>query len=1223
VNTRRHGDVGSRAGVAERFRSGFQRARTSLESRGVLLAYLAPSLLSLIAVQTWFEPGTAIATGDLAPPVLQGPDYTSHWSDLTAGEGAPSYDIVRLPFAAWLDALNWLGFDPELGQRSWISLLFAGSAAAVVYLAFGFTTSALAAGTAGLLASFNAYRLVIGPDTIPMAAVLVAALLGGLVVRSGLRPERKQSVVAFGLASLGLGHVMANPPHVALVGVWVAACVAVVVVADPTAVRRVAGYLARAIPLALVLNAWWIVPAWLTVTGPSFGDRFAAAGVDEWAWTHERAAFANALTLNTTWAWSYPEYFPYAERLDNFPFGTLRILLPILATAGFLLARRDDRRIALALSGTALAGAWLAAGLGAPVAGINRWLYDDVPGYWLFRDPGKLLMLVLLPLAVLAGLGASRLFNARRPTLVTRVLAVGLAAGALVYVYPLFTGEVIADARPLLPSAHVGVPKAWSQAAAALNSQTDPGKVLVLPRSDYYQVPTTWGYYGAPFTGTIIRRPVLEPQPGAYFRPPPGVDRFEESIEADLASGRGLSVRTKLAALGARYILLRRDIDTAFPNRRFADPRVLGRTLMRVPGLRKFRSFGSLDIYRVDGAAGDEVFAATPIFYAGSSDDLGEALASRQRRAALVTGEDDQRSLTEAGMRVTRVIRVESERMRRLAVRAEQGAVAVRLSDPLRVSDGRRTLASVRSERIAAPLAIDMPVVVTAGSAVFRLRHLPSRWTGLGLVGLRRGESVGIWRLAASSPVSPRSTQRVGDCNAVDNRTPEELGIKASVRGSGGLSRLALSAKAHSACVTFPVARGRTSDIHTIRFRYRQAQGNPPRACLWQSGLNRCAPAPALRQGRGWRTFEATVRPHPRMTGLTLFLYADGQGRRPITVSEYQGIRLERYVLTRRSAPSSARVLREGSIAGHSLSVARPLVLPPLDLADVSVVGDCNDHEPRPPRELGLAAQVLDRSGRRTLQLAAREHSACVNYPIRAFDAGVNAYRVRFEYRRLSGSSPRVCLWQSGPDRCASLVELESDANWRVLDKTVRLDPNVRALDLFFYADGNGTGRTVTEYRDVHVEPVGSVALLGLPVQQRLPRVVAQREAPWKFRVRVSGARAPFLLGTSEAYAPGWKVSADRGDASELRHVQINGYANGWLLPWNGSYELTLEYGPERYARAALWLSLVALIGVLGWIGLRCARWFLVSSEWTRRRREQAFQPRPTGDHVRGSGGPA
>lgn len=49
-----------------------------------------------------------------------------------------------------------------------------------------------------------------------------------------------------------------------------------------------------------------------------------------------------------------------------------------------------------------------------------------------------------------------------------------------------------------------------------------------------------------------------------------------------------------------------------------------------------------------------------------------------------------------------------------------------------------------------------------------------------------------------------------------------------------------------------------------------------------------------------------------------------------------------------------------------------------------------------------------------------------------------------------------------------------------------------------------------------------------------------------------------------------------------VTHFRVNGYANGWRIPWTGSYELVISYGPERLAQAARRLDLVAIpLGVL------------------------------------------
>jgi arabinofuranan 3-O-arabinosyltransferase len=493
---------------------------------------------------------------------------------------------------------------------------------------------------------------------------------------------------------------------------------------------------------------------------------------------------------------------------------------------------------------------------------------------------------------------------------------------------------------------------------------------------------------------------------------------------------------------------------------------------------------------------------------------------------------------------------------------------------------------------MALPVPADAPLMITVGNAVIPLRGKLENWANLGLVGRREGESVSIWRLAGARHVHPLAGGPVGDCHAVDDRAPHEVGIRATVLEAAGDPTLRLSARAHSACVDFPLIHEPTADVYSVRFRYRHLAGNRARACLWQAGIDRCAPAPDLRPGRRWQTFEAAIRPDPRTTAVTLFLYADGPGRARATVTEYQQIRLERYQHAGDvpHAPARLQALPGSSFSERTLALARAVPSHPLDLANAGPAGDCHRYDSRTPAQLGLDARVVNASSSPVLQLRARDHSACVDFGILPFDAGARAYRIRLEYRRVSGLAPRVCLWQEGPDRCASLSELDSDADWRVLDETVRLDPDVKSLRLYLYADGGDDRPTVSEYRQVHVLPIGSVAIIGVPRKHRLPQIAARREAPWKLRVKITDSRGPFLLVTSEAYSQGWKAHV-HGREGQFRHVQVNGYANGWLVPWRGSYELTLEYEPERYARGARWLSVIAPLGLLGWIVRRRTRW--------------------------------
>ena len=227
-------------------------------------------------------------------------------------------------------------------------MLVAASAASVVFLARGLVRSPLAAAVAGFVPLFSAYRLTLAFDPVPLVAMIAAAVLGGLVIRAG--GESGPRPLVFGLASFSCAFVALNPPHVALVLAWIAVCVLLAWAAHGReALRRVARFLRVGVPLALLFNLWWIVPAILAFTGPVFTDRFAAAGVDEWAWTHARGSVLNVVTFTSHWAWPYPEYFPFSARLERPPFSLLQYVPALAAVVGFALAVGRQRRVGLIL----------------------------------------------------------------------------------------------------------------------------------------------------------------------------------------------------------------------------------------------------------------------------------------------------------------------------------------------------------------------------------------------------------------------------------------------------------------------------------------------------------------------------------------------------------------------------------------------------------------------------------------------------------------------------------------------------------------------------------------------------------------------------------------------------------------------------------------------------------------------------------------------------------
>jgi len=1162
------------------------------------LAYIVPAVLASLAAQTWFTSGTVIANGDIGPPVVHGTSYLSHWNQVADGVGAPSYDIVALPYAGFLRAAQALGLGPPGSQRIWLTLLIAGSSAAVVFFARSLSLSPLAAAMAGIFATFNVYRIILATyDPVPVTALILCGLLGGLVVRAGLRNDPRSGLLVFVAISAASGFVFTNPPHFVLLAAWVAICTLLAWARGGSrSFRSALAFLLRASPLVVLVNAWWIVPAVLTIQHPIFSERLAAPGPFAWAWTDRRASLSNAFTLNTTWGWNEPMYYPYAARMEQLPFALLRFALPLLALLGLALSRGRVRRLALSLVAVGLVTVLVVKGLHPPLVEVNRWFYVHVPGSWLFREPSKVLLYLVLAYAVLAGIGVARLAamngHSRIPAMVGVAL---LSIAAVVYAYPLFTGAVIPDRRPVLPSAHVQMPSAWSDASAYLNALPDEGKLLVLPNADFYGLPTTWGYYGVPFTRLAIQRPVLEPLPGGGFNLPGNAEALTTSVQGDLLTGRGTDAVSALRALGVRYILLRRDLDTSFQDRRLADPNTLARGLSTVPGIQLVRSFGLLDVYALEPSEGSEVYSAVPALTGGQPGLMPAVLPMLPQDQALIPAEGVPHTTSADGAWSpggrTRILRIGTEALWRVEAAETSTGLSVRFVDPTISTLGQQTVNGLPPRSLDFR-HVEAPALISVGSDTFLIRggHGPVR---LGYATLPRRVAVRAWERRGLQPIDVTAYKGVDDCNNYDHRSPQEVGLSASTVRRDGIPTLQLSAPAHTACVSYPIKPFDPAARYRVQFDYRGVSGSTPRACLWQDGAERCAALPELDPSRGWHHFDATTELSSKTQALRLYFYAEGTGD-GITTTEYRRAALESFGqdVTRRVAlhPTS-------DVGRHDLpegwlptSTGSPLPDPlPIDVTSHDGVGDCNRFDDRSPEALGLSATTGEPDGIPTLQLSARDHTACVSFPVKPFDPAAR-YRVQFDYLGVSGSAPRVCLWQAVAERCAQLPELDPSPGWHHFDATAALSPKTQALRLYFYAEGTGVGTTTTEYRDVvvTVDPESSLFLVQDVRSTQLPVVGYEKPSPDEFDVHVSGADAPYLLVLTESYAEGWRVQVD-GEDVNVPHVTVDGYANGWLLDQRGTYDVRLVYGPERFARVARWASLIFLCALAAY-GL--ARWF-------------------------------
>jgi len=104
------------------------------------------------------------------------------------------------------------------------------------------------------------------------------------------------------------------------------------------------------------------------------------------------------------------------------------------------------------------------------------------------------------------------------------------------------------------------------------------------------------------------------------------------------------------------------------------------------------------------------------------------------------------------------------------------------------------------------------------------------------------------------------------------------------------------------------------------------------------------------------------------------------------------------------------------------------------------------------------------------------------------------------------------------------------------------------------------------------------------------PSVTVVNNGETRMRVHVSGADAPFWLVLGQSQSAGWKATiAHSGSLGASRLV--DGYANGWLVhPDRASFDVVLEWTPQRQVWTALWISVAAALGCLALIGWSLVR---------------------------------
>lgn len=547
------------------------------------------------------------------------------------------------PMGPFHGVLHSVGVAPWVSQRLWWSLLlcvaFVGMWRLTNELQVGSPWLRVFGGVAFALSPRIASELTVTSIEVwPMA--VAPWVLVPLVIRKNRSWGWRISRSALAFATCGGVNAVASGAVLVLPTLWF-------LTRRPS--RRIFGAFVIWLGAVLAAMSWWLVPLLLMGRySPPFLDWIEGAAV-----TTSTASVFEALRGTSAWLSfltsstgpEWPGGWAYATQ-PGVVVGTT--LIAGLGLAGITLERIRERTfLALGvLVGMTLLGLGHLGGLGSPLAGPIQDLLDGPLA--ALRNTHKFDVVVRIPLTV----GVVAFLSAGTAQL--RKLGTGPWLGSSVVVSILAMSTAPSVVAGLARNeAYTAIPAHWKQASQWLDSQSEPGTVLVLPAASFADF--TWGSTKDDPLQVLMKRPLAVRD--AVPLGSAGATRWLDGLQRELGAGRGgPAIAETLATAGVRFVVIRNDLRLDAQG----DPSVAIHAGLEESGIDLVSSFGpltgnpgessavtvdyrtvlqrpSVEVYRVPGTA--EAWMGpldeTPVVAAGP-EDLSALTRQMQSRLVLL-----------------------------------------------------------------------------------------------------------------------------------------------------------------------------------------------------------------------------------------------------------------------------------------------------------------------------------------------------------------------------------------------------------------------------------------------------------------------------------------------------------------------------------------------------------------------------------------------------------
>lgn len=1073
----------------------------------------------------------------------------------------------------------------------------------------------------GLLFATNTYALQMiagGQVTVGMGYALAP-----WVALAALWLHRRAGLARGCLVGLLVGVQAWYDPREALLSCLAAAVITVVIVAvrgrAPLGATRVRDLLAGAVVLGIT-QLHWVLVALLAVQPALPGGYTSLSSLHALSYM----SLGDGLTI-------FHPFWPFFEapaRIHTVP--AVWFVVPIGASLALL--RKPVSLKAMSAGATYLVFAVLVSGDEPPFAPLNSWLFT-LPGLDVFRDPSPYFGPAALAAAVLIAIGVDWSTMMRDPTLPHRRVigheahsdqqsgdvAVRSVAGAMVVgvfavgCFPALSGRLGDNLAPRT------VPRDAIALARYVKAEGD-GTVLWLPYTSRFAAqrpgnPTVSGWALAQTTGVFF---------------PSSGSPFSWLAYPDL-------VQRVLQRYGIRYVVIDSNM-SAYESLSVPYRETLG--MERAPFASfRHRSFGQLALYEVPSApralfslvSAHQVVVREPGAFQGQLSGFLVSVAPSGGAAG--TAAVTQAFPNELGP---------GEPYRLAGTTSPAGSGHLSVAEPLERYSVVQ--AELRGATLVLRDVPTLSRAIQGGRALAAAPSIPWQTVGaLSRTEARRGVVIEVegamHYLSGSSlargrpvPVASVPTSSALLSVSVESLGRNLLGVQSFAGGLDGwgllgnendwqyfrlLSSAGISARAGGACGAGAMTLRARLDAAGINHTVPQAGGVPLVVGAELRSLAGSAPVlnGFFRNGQKVQFVTTTTSgPWASLTsiargGLSGLQFVAFQGERGASVACLKDPYVREAVPLRsallhvntvianlaRGAPGSARPVRYQSPAGLS---GRLQLLATTSfrggLGQWGSLGDVDNYNHDTLHQAGISAGVSHLDVAPALHLTVDSGAAGISQPYISW-ASSHVYRLTVTYMTTAGASLTANLFpRQGRPAAQSVAFPSSSDHWATKTVEVYVPATASApatvpgaLQLVLWPGGSGKAQSAYIRYVALQQVVPHPVIVETPSQLRNSHGHGFVTPAWassggadSFTISVAPRSGTNLLVFWQSYSTGWKAVDSTGQV--LTHVEVNGWANGFLVRGTGSSSsrIRLVYQPQKWEVVGLLLQLGTVLTV-------------------------------------------